>query len=57
MLLQWHELQVGAQTLLIGKQRLNGILVLIDEGRLGEAVFLVLDELSEVDHQAPWVWA
>lgn len=51
----WHKLQVVAQTLLVGDQILDSFLVLNDEGGLGEAVLLVLDELSEVDHQSPRV--
>ena len=55
--LQGHELKVGPQALFVSQKCLHGILILVDEGRFGEAVLLVLDQFSEVDHEAPGVRA
>ena len=46
----WQELEEGSQSVLVGEEVLDGVWVLGDKGGLHEAVFLVLDELSEVDH-------
>ena len=55
MLLQWHELQVLSESLFVGQKSLDSLLVLRDEGRLRETILLILDQLTEVDHEAPRV--
>ena len=57
VLAQWHELEIGSQALFVCKERLDGLLVLRDESRLCKTIFLVLDQLAEVDHETPWVGA
>ena len=55
VLLQWHELQVLSESLFVGQKGLDSLLVLRDEGRLRKTILLILDQLTEVDHEAPRV--
>ncbi len=38
------------------EQLVNGSLVLDYEALLHEAILRILDQLSEGNHQAPWMW-
>lgn len=42
---------------LILEEARHSLRVLLDVVLLSEFVLGVLDELSETDHEAPWVWA
>ncbi len=50
-----HELEIVTEALFIGNQVFHRFLVLDDKLRLCVAVLLVLDELSEIDHESPGV--
>ena len=49
------KLEEWPQPVLSLEQVLNRILIFSDERRLHEAILGVLNQLSEVDHQSPWV--
>lgn len=53
-LLRLNEVDEQPQPVL--EQVLNRHLVPSDELRPHEAVLVVLDQLTEVDHQSPWEW-
>lgn len=50
----WHKVEEVAELVL--EEACHSLRVFLDVVLFGEFVFGVLDELSETDHEAPWVW-
>ena len=46
----WQELEEWSQSVFVEEEILDGVWILHDEWSLHEAILLVLDELTEVDH-------